>query len=69
MTGCGGRYTAREGTIHSPNYPDRYDVHADCIYTIQVDRQHVVELNFTDFDVEPSQNCTYDFLAVRKTLG
>ncbi|XP_042234787.1 cubilin-like [Homarus americanus] len=62
--GCGGLFTTPSGTIHSPNYPQHYDVHSDCVWTIRVNRLHVVELNFTNFDVEPSTNCTYDYVSV-----
>ncbi|KAK7065275.1 hypothetical protein SK128_012047 [Halocaridina rubra] len=62
--GCGGTFTAPSGSIHSPNYPQLYDVHSDCVWVISVDKQHVVELNFTDFDVEPHTNCSYDYVSV-----
>ncbi|XP_071514687.1 cubilin-like [Panulirus ornatus] len=62
--GCGGLFTAPQGSIHSPNYPHLYDPHSDCVWTIRVNPQHVVVLNFSDFDVEPSTNCSYDYLSV-----
>ncbi|KAG7161827.1 Cubilin-like 2 [Homarus americanus] len=34
--GCGGLFTTPSGTIHSPNYPQHYDVHSDCVWTIRV---------------------------------
>lgn len=52
------------GAIHSPNYPQNYDHDADCGWQIQVAPNHVVELTFTDFDVEPFTNCTFDYVAV-----
>ncbi|XP_045623432.1 cubilin [Procambarus clarkii] len=64
LDGCGGLFTAVQGSIHSPKYPELYDVHSDCEWTIRVDPLHVVELNFTDFDIEPSANCTFDYLTV-----
>ncbi|KAK3892747.1 hypothetical protein Pcinc_003437 [Petrolisthes cinctipes] len=62
--GCGGLYTSSHGSIHSPNYPDQYNSNADCVWTITVNPLHVVELNFTHFDVEHEANCTYDNITV-----
>ncbi|KAF2368216.1 EGF-like domain, partial [Trinorchestia longiramus] len=62
--GCGGEFTAPQGLIQSPNYPSNYDKHADCVWTITVDALHVVKLSFTDFSVEPHENCSYDYLSV-----
>ena len=30
----------------------------------KVDRNHVVQFTFVDFDVEPHQNCSYDYVAL-----
>eukprot|EP00094_Tigriopus_californicus_P007480 TCALIF_07202-PA protein Name:"Similar to CUBN Cubilin (Canis familiaris)" AED:0.20 eAED:0.21 QI:0/0.76/0.57/0.97/0.85/0.88/35/0/3998 len=62
--GCGGLITVNEGVITSPNYPDMYDNHDDCLWLIQVDPLHRLELEFTDFDVEPHSNCSYDYVAI-----
>lgn len=66
FTGCGGLYTSPHGSIHSPNYPDLYDRNSDCVWTITVNPLHVVELNFTHFEVEHAANCSYDNITVRK---
>ncbi|KAF0296268.1 Cubilin [Amphibalanus amphitrite] len=58
--GCGGRFTAMSGSIHSPNYPQVYDDHADCVWRIRVKPHHNIKLTFEDFDVEPHNNCSYD---------
>ena len=44
----------------SPNYPSNYDAHSDCEWLLGVDVNHVVKLQFLDFDVEPHTNCSYD---------
>ena len=67
--GCGGRFTALRGSIHSPNYPQNYDHDSDCTWRITVDRHHSVRLTFADFDVEPHNNCSYDYVAVRLANG
>ena len=52
------------GVVMSPNYPHNYDAHDDCGWLIEVDRNHLVQLQFEDFDVEPHSNCSYDHVAV-----
>ena len=64
LIGCGGRITAPSGSIHSPNYPNSYNANDDCEWLIEVDRNHVVQFTFVDFDVEPHQNCSYDYVAL-----
>ncbi len=56
--------TAQTGVIHSPNYPNMYDNHDDCAWLIEVDRNHVVQFSFEDFDVEPHSNCSWDYVAL-----
>ena len=55
--------TVVQGVIHTPNYPESYDM-ADCIWTIRSDYNHVVELDILDFELEDHPNCTYDYLRV-----
>jgi len=62
--GCGGRNKAPTGFIYSPNYPEKYDHNDDCGWLIEVDSNHVVELQFLDFLVERHINCSYDHVAV-----
>ncbi len=56
--------TAPSGVIMSPNYPNMYDDHDDCGWTIEVPQNHVVDLRFEDFDVEPHSNCSFDYVAL-----
>ena len=51
--------TTPSGTIHSPNYPNMYNHDDDCGWLITVDMNHVVELTFSDFDLEHQTNCRY----------
>ena len=48
----------------SPNYPNNYDSNDDCGWLVEVDTNHVVQLMFEDFDVEPHSNCSYDHVAL-----
>ena len=54
--------TAPFGVITSPNYPEMYDSHDDCGWLIEVDANHVVQLQYEDFDVEPHSNCSFDYV-------
>ena len=45
------------GVLTSPNYPSNYDSDDDCGWLLEVDTNHVVQLAFEDFDVEPHSNC------------
>ncbi len=56
--------TAPFGVLTSPNYPNMYDSHDDCPWLIEVDPNHVVVLQYEDFDVEPHSNCSYDYVAL-----
>ncbi|MPC09286.1 Cubilin [Portunus trituberculatus] len=63
--GCGGLFTAPEGSIHSPHYPNNYNNESDCTWTIKTDPMHVVLLNFTDFNVQSSSaECEGGFVQV-----
>lgn len=61
---CGGRFSAPTGLIHSTNYPMNYPNNQNCEWLIQVDKNTVVNLTFTDFDIEDTTNCTDDFVKV-----
>ncbi|XP_058153894.1 cubilin [Dasypus novemcinctus] len=55
--GCGGIFQIPRGEIHSPNYPSPFRSNTDCSWVIQVERNHRVLLNFTDFDLEAPDSC------------
>ncbi|XP_078391727.1 cubilin [Cetorhinus maximus] len=61
--GCGGRFTAPKGEIHSPNYPSPYGNNLDCSWVITVDNHYHILLEFADFDLE-HQSCDSDYVAV-----
>ncbi|XP_029048305.2 cubilin isoform X2 [Osmia bicornis bicornis] len=61
---CGGRYTTDIGTILSPNYPQNYPHKLNCEWLIQVDKNYLISLEFRDFDVEDSKNCTDDYVKI-----
>jgi len=48
----------------SANYPHSYPPRTDCVWHITVEPQHQVVLTFSDFDIENSTGCRFDYLAV-----
>lgn len=52
------------GAIMSPNYPEPYQVNADCYWKIAVAAGSFVQLEIVDFDLEDHSKCRYDFLEV-----
>lgn len=61
---CEFTYYTELGIIRSPNYPLEYPHDRDCTWKIQVPSGRQIELNFTDFEVERSTGCVYDYLEI-----
>ncbi|NP_001086316.1 complement C1r L homeolog precursor [Xenopus laevis] len=60
------------GTITSPNYPKLYPNFNESTWDINVPEGYHVSLNFSVFDIEPSENCSCGFVKVMadgKELG
>uniref|UniRef100_A0A2C9KDX1 CUB domain-containing protein n=1 Tax=Biomphalaria glabrata TaxID=6526 RepID=A0A2C9KDX1_BIOGL len=55
---CGKDFTTRSGTLTSKNYPNAYDVRnsVECSWTIKVEANHIVNLTFSELDL----NCQND---------
>ena len=59
---CGGYFTATNGNLTSPSYPDKYPNRADCFYTISSPSGTYIALNILSMDIEfgdPDEYC-YD---------
>lgn len=52
------------GEILSPNYPQAYPNEALETWEVNVPSGYGIRLYFTHLDIEPSQNCEYDFVKV-----
>lgn len=61
---CGGQLTAKNGQIQSPNYPMPYSI-SNCEWTIEVEANHKIILNFLRFDLHNTFNCLNDYLEIR----
>ncbi|OTF80374.1 CUB domain containing protein, partial [Euroglyphus maynei] len=66
---CGGLIMNRTtGIIESPGYPHHYPANRDCHWEIIADFGKRIQFIFTDLDIEPSPNCTFDYLIIRESL-
>nr|XP_020470999.1 cubilin [Monopterus albus] len=64
QTGCGGTLTTESGAFSSPNYPLPYHPNAECYWNIRTSHGNQLLLSFSDFHLESSSGCSYDYLAV-----
>lgn len=62
---CGGRITAANGIITSPNFPAAYSNNLDCEWIIAGPVGHFLRINVTHADLQYSTNCTADVLEIR----
>ena len=63
-TGCGGSLSSPTGSIISPNYPEPYSVHTDCIWKIAVSTGSLIQAVFSDLDLEEHSECQLDYVEV-----
>ncbi|CAL1282886.1 unnamed protein product [Larinioides sclopetarius] len=62
--GCGGRFTTPEGGIMTSNFPENYNANDECNWLIEVDKSHLVILDFYDFDLPESVNGSKGYVAI-----
>ncbi|CAI9720654.1 Hypothetical predicted protein [Octopus vulgaris] len=63
---CGGTYTASEGVLMSPDYPDPLSRPVRCIWVINVQQNTQIRLNVTDFGLVSVIGCSLNFLEIRQ---
>ena len=68
FSACGGTFTASEGFIESPNYPDSYPPRLNCEYKIRLDVGKRLVLNFMKVEIERSATCRFDSLQVSQSF-
>ncbi|KAM9455381.1 procollagen C-endopeptidase enhancer a [Clarias gariepinus] len=60
---CGGQLTKPQGSIHTPNWPEKnYPSGISCSWLITVDPDKVIEVRFDKFDLEPDTYCRFDYV-------
>jgi len=55
--------------ITSPNWPEPYPDKKECIWHINTTHGHRVKVLFQAFEIEPQQECSYDYITVRYHKG
>uniref|UniRef100_A0A8C2VAY4 Metalloendopeptidase n=1 Tax=Chinchilla lanigera TaxID=34839 RepID=A0A8C2VAY4_CHILA len=60
--GCVHKINSAEGTLASPNWPDKYPSRKECTWNISSTAGHRVKLMFNEFEIEQHQECAYDHL-------
>lgn len=61
---CGGVFTADNGNISSPSYPNPYAGERNCEYDITAPQGKVIVLAVLDLDIETHSVCEFDNLEV-----
>ncbi|XP_072174323.1 cubilin-like [Diadema setosum] len=61
---CGGTLLGNTGAFSSPNYPNNYPDSRDCTWVISATEGQQIKLNFTDFELEPSTDCIFDYVKI-----
>lgn len=65
FSGCGGNVNhVTRGSIHSPNYPNPYGVNSQCDWRITVSEGSVVQLLFSDLELEEHVECYFDYIEI-----
>ena len=66
--GCGGAFTADSGVMISPNYPNPYPHNAQCVYTVTVHQNEIMNLTFTSLELEQpiGGSCEWDYVEARE---
>ncbi|KAL2085662.1 hypothetical protein ACEWY4_018982 [Coilia grayii] len=59
-TRCGANFSAPQGRVVSPNYPQDYPSRSNCSYLIDAGAQTVIVLSFRTFQIEGHSTCRYD---------
>ncbi|BFZ01255.1 hypothetical protein BsWGS_04294 [Bradybaena similaris] len=61
---CHHDIESNDGIFHSPNYPGPYLGREDCSWLIVTVPGHSIHLEFVMFNLETSNECSYDYLAI-----
>lgn len=56
------------GILASYNYPLPYDDSVECVWSINVDTDSIIELSFDFFNLSDSADCSEDYVEVRDGL-
>ncbi|NXO00088.1 OVCH2 protein, partial [Rhinopomastus cyanomelas] len=57
------------GVLQSMHYPEHYSNRVRCQWVIYAPQDHVIELTYQYFEVEDSEDCSYDAVTVYEDVG
>ncbi|KAG9482567.1 membrane frizzled-related protein isoform X2 [Eleutherodactylus coqui] len=66
---CGGSLSSMQGSLFSPNHPDRYPGKTICRWLISVPDGLIIQIQFHNFSLESEKGCTYDYVEVHDSAG
>ncbi|XP_061386037.1 cubilin homolog [Musca vetustissima] len=66
---CGGKLTAKNGVITSPNYPNSYPEEADCEWTIEVAEHHTIIITIEEMELENFYDCEMDYVEATESTN
>ncbi|NWH63789.1 OVCH2 protein, partial [Geococcyx californianus] len=58
-----------EGVLQSVHYPEHYSNMADCQWIICAPLDHVIKLTYQSFELEDSEDCSYDAVTVYEDVA
>ncbi|NXS52509.1 OVCH2 protein, partial [Brachypteracias leptosomus] len=59
----------KEGVLQSMHYPEPYSNMAHCQWIICAPEDHVIKLTYQSFEIEDSEDCSYDAVTVYEDVG
>ncbi|CAL1529163.1 unnamed protein product [Lymnaea stagnalis] len=62
INACNTTVNSNSGYIVSPGYPKNYPINTKCYWNITGGINSYITFSFSDFDVERSSNCSYDYI-------
>ncbi len=61
--------SGEKGTLSSANYPSNYPHNLTTRWSITSSNNGAIQLNFTDFYIEPNKKCLYDYIVISENGG
>ena len=62
--GCKHEVSDASGELSSPHFPDYYPAKKDCVWIFSTTPGHRIKLVFSEFEMEPHQECAYDHVVL-----
>ena len=66
---CTVHLNATSGIIATPNYPSKYPIYMDCLWTIALHPALQITLEFNDFALELEDGCRFDYAEILAGLS